>query len=109
MEITTAENGKLALDLTKTNKYDLILMDLQMPEMDGFESALLMREAGITTPIFALSANVNIDAKEKAKLSGMDGYLSKPFDPNELHKKISEFYQPIASKTKGAAPQIPLF
>jgi PAS domain S-box-containing protein len=109
MEITTAENGKLALDLTKTNSYDLILMDLQMPEMDGFESALLMREAGITTPIFALSANVNIDAKEKAKLSGMNGYLSKPFDPNELYKKISEFYQPITSKTKGAAPQIPLF
>lgn len=98
INVDVAENGKDALVWVQRKKYDLILMDLQMPEMDGFESASTMRNAGVQTPIFALSANVNSDAKEKVIGVGMNDYLSKPFNPKELAEKINVIYQQILSK-----------
>jgi PAS domain S-box-containing protein len=82
--VDVAQNGKDALVWVQRKKYDLILMDLQMPQMDGFESAATMRKGGIQTPIFALSANDNSDAREKVLASGMNDYISKPFKPAEI-------------------------
>ncbi|MDP3929489.1 MAG: ATP-binding protein [Bacteroidota bacterium] len=108
--VDVAQNGKDALVWVQRKKYDLILMDLQMPEMDGFESAATMRKGGIQTPIFALSANVNSDAREKVLASGMNDYISKPFKPAELAEKINAiFVQKKTKKTKEEPPQNTLF
>ncbi|MCG9881693.1 MAG: ATP-binding protein [Bacteroidia bacterium] len=110
IQVDVAENGKDALVSVQRKKYDLILMDLQMPEMDGFESAATMRSAGIQTPIFALSANVNSDAREKVIESGMNDYLSKPFKPAELAEKINVVYQKLKGKKSAEEkPQNTLF
>lgn len=110
IEVDVAENGKDALVWVQRKKYDLILMDLQMPEMDGFESAETMRKAGIVTPIFALSANVNSDARENVIASGMNDYISKPFKPAELAEKINEVYLKLKSKKNNEEkPQNTLF
>jgi DNA-binding response OmpR family regulator len=80
-----------------------------MPEMDGFESASLMRKAGINTPIFALSANVNIDAREKVLEHGMNDYITKPFNPNELLEKIDAIYKPAKKAKNNTNPNQTLF
>lgn len=94
IQVDVAENGREALLAVQRKRYDLILMDLQMPEMDGFESAARMRKAGLQTPIFALTANVNSDARSKVHESGMNDYISKPFNPEELFEKIGQHYKP---------------
>ena len=89
-----AENGEIALNKVIENKFDLILMDLYMPEMDGYESAIAIRNLEdkhkSAIPIIAVTANVNSMAIEKIKEAGMDDYLSKPFDPEMLFEKIEK-------------------
>jgi CheY-like chemotaxis protein len=87
-----AENGIFALEACKSDKFDLILMDLQMPEMDGFEATKQIRKMGLNMPIFALTANVFSDVKEKVLESGMNDYISKPFNPTELYSKLQSQY-----------------
>ncbi len=87
---TVASNGIEAVDCAEKASFDLILMDLQMPEMDGFEAALAIRKFNSSIPIFALTANVNSEAKTRVLECGMNDYISKPFDPIELFSKIAE-------------------
>jgi CheY-like chemotaxis protein len=61
-----------------------------MPEMDGFEATIAIRKFNTNIPIFALTANVNSEAKSKVLESGMNDYISKPFNPIELFSKIAE-------------------
>jgi CheY-like chemotaxis protein len=90
--IDTAENGVEALDKFKTNSYDLILMDLHMPEMDGWEATSAIRNiengASRKTPIIALTADVMINDLDKLYSAGMDDYVTKPFNSDELKAKI---------------------
>ena len=92
VECDVAENGLLALELIKINDYDLVLMDLQMPEMDGYETTRKVRELDADKykqlPIIALTAATMLDIQDKAFLSGMNDYISKPFNPDELYNKI---------------------
>jgi CheY-like chemotaxis protein len=67
-------------------------MDLQMPKMDGFEATKQIRKMGLNMPIFALTANVFSDVKEKVLESGMNDYISKPFNPTELYSKLQSQY-----------------
>ncbi|MFT6866310.1 MAG: signal transduction histidine kinase/CheY-like chemotaxis protein [Cyclobacteriaceae bacterium] len=83
-----AENGKIAVDKTLLTHYDLILMDLQMPEMDGYQATEAIRMTDKDVPIIALSASSMIEIREKALHSGMNDFITKPFDPKELRKKI---------------------
>jgi CheY-like chemotaxis protein len=89
---TIAENGEQALEFLKYNHFDLILMDLQMPVLDGFGAAKGIRaladpkKAGI--PIIAVTAAAFQNIREKVLNAGMNDYLSKPFDPTELMEKI---------------------
>jgi CheY-like chemotaxis protein len=87
-----AENGAEAVEILKTKTYDLILMDLQMPEMDGYQATTYIRnEMKLQTPIIAMTAHSIVGEKAKCLDIGMNDYLPKPFDPNLLHSKILEY------------------
>jgi len=77
-EIEIVPNGSEAIDKTKKQEYDIIFMDLFMPEVDGFEAAEQIRKNGIQTPIIAMSADADDQRKAKSVLVGMDDYLPKP-------------------------------
>ncbi len=84
-----AANGKIAIELLKHKSYDVILMDLQMPEMDGFEATEYIRKTlGSTVPIIALTADVTTVDLAKCKAVGMNDYLAKPVDERLLYRKI---------------------
>jgi len=68
--------------------HDLVLMDLQLPDMDGYTISKKMREAGVTIPILAFTASALMNVREKISASGMNDYVMKPFDPAELYRKI---------------------
>jgi len=93
-KIDIAFNGKEALEKFGLAKYDLILMDVQMPIMDGFKATQKIRELEQSTnshiPIIAVTANAFPEDKEKCLAVGMDDYISKPFQPDELIVKIRE-------------------
>ena len=86
-----AENGQKAVEILGTETFDLILMDLQMPVMDGLTAAGIIRtQMNINTPILALTANVLKGVIEKCLEAGMNGYISKPFIPDAILAKILE-------------------
>ena len=82
--VNVANNGKEAVELGLSEPYDLILMDMQMPEMDGIEATRLMRSVGNETPIVALTANVMPKHRAQFEEAGCNGFLSKPIDRTEL-------------------------
>jgi len=91
MEITEAGNGKEALEHLQKNTFDLVLMDLQMPVIDGYEATRLIRSSmpsGKTIPIVALTASLMNEVQEKIITSGMNDLILKPFNPGELYSKI---------------------
>jgi len=96
MEI--ANDGKVAFEMHKMNRYDVILMDIQMPVMDGFESTRLIREwegkMGFIKPvsIIAMTANAMKDDREKCLNAGMDKYISKPFKAVELSILLDDVF-----------------
>ncbi len=84
-------NGKLAVEKLQTNTYNIILMDLQMPEMNGFEATQYIRQTiKSQIPIIALTADVTTADVTKCKELGMDDYISKPIDEKQLYNKIIE-------------------
>ena len=84
-----AENGKIAIEKLENNTYDIILMDLQMPEMNGFDATEYIRNTmKLTIPIIALTADVTTVDLEKCKAVGMNDYLAKPIDERLLYSKI---------------------
>ena len=92
-KIDIAENGKIALAKIKENDYDIVLMDIQMPEMDGNDVTRYIRKhygAKAKIPIIALTAHATLGEEKKCLDAGMNGYLSKPFNPYELLKKIHQ-------------------
>ena len=86
-------NGRAALAALDQDRFDLALMDLQMPEMDGFETTAIIREreraSGAHLPIIALTANAMVGDAERCLEAGMDGYVSKPVDVRRLFAEIS--------------------
>jgi signal transduction histidine kinase/ActR/RegA family two-component response regulator len=90
-ETTIAENGKIAIDEYKKGDFDIILMDLQMPELDGYEATRIIRtmegHKG-EIPIVAMTAHTIKGELEKCADIGMNDYISKPFDSTELYQKI---------------------
>lgn len=92
-EVEIANHGKEAILMLEKKKYDIILMDIQMPEMDGFETTQYIRnsvkESINKTPIIAMTASALVSEKAKCLASGMNDYISKPFQAKELYEKIS--------------------
>ncbi len=96
-----AENGQQALELLLNNKYDLVLMDCQMPVMGGYEATTILREReqaanNIRTPVIALTAHATPEARETCLAAGMDDYLSKPISRNELSEILEQWLKPPA-------------
>ncbi|MDI1304157.1 MAG: ATP-binding protein [bacterium] len=88
-DVTIAGNGKIAIENLQANKYDIILMDLQMPEMNGFEATRHIRTVmNSKIPIIALTADVTSADVEKCIAAGMNDYVSKPIDEKVLYAKI---------------------
>ncbi|MBK9389267.1 MAG: response regulator [Bacteroidetes bacterium] len=88
------DNGKLAIEKMLNNSYDIILMDLQMPEMNGFEATRYIRkQLKSKVPIIALTADVTTVDLEKCRSVGMNDYISKPVDERVLYRKMVELFK----------------
>jgi len=97
-DVTVKENGKLALEAALAardhgNPFDVILMDMQMPVMDGYEATKQLREKGYTGPIIALTAHAMDSDRQKCMATGCDTYVTKPFDREKLVRLILEYVQ----------------
>jgi PAS domain S-box-containing protein len=92
LSVTEAENGREAIERAQEREFDLILMDVQMPVLDGFEATKYLRqELGLTTPIIALTASAINGEKQKCLAAGMDDYLTKPFYEDELLQLVHDW------------------
>lgn len=90
VSVAEAENGREGLEKARQTAYDLILMDVQMPEMDGFTATGKIREAGLDVPIIALTANAMKGFEEECIAAGYTGYFSKPIDVDLFMEKMAE-------------------
>ena len=89
---TTANNGKEAIERCQQEKFDLILMDLSMPVMDGIDACEWIRKhesPNQLTPIIAITANVTSNIANSCQQAGMDAYLSKPIDSKEFYNTLN--------------------
>lgn len=104
-ECDITANGKLAIEKLRTKNYDIILMDLQMPEMNGFEATIYIRNVmKLQVPIIALTADVTTVDVEKCRAVGMNDYIAKPVDERLLYSKLIAFSKRpilIIEHTKG--------
>ncbi len=90
VELVIANHGQETLDLLQEQTFDLILMDLEMPVLDGYQTSRIIREEmGLDIPIIACTAHVLAEEKERCEAIGMDGFITKPYKPDVLGKEIS--------------------
>ncbi len=95
VEVDEAISGPLAIEMVNNNNYDLIIMDLQMPEMDGFEATRIIKKTNPQIPVIALTADAMPETHNKAFAAGMCDYLTKPFLPQVLFEKVAKHYVPV--------------
>lgn len=88
IQFDVADNGRIAVEKAQANRYDLVLMDLQMPEMDGFMATLMIKKFAPNLPIIALTASAMLEVKDKVYQVGMSDFVTKPFVPGELYHKL---------------------
>jgi CheY-like chemotaxis protein len=86
-----ADNGRVALERAREQAFDLILMDVQMPEMDGYEAARLLREEGNETPIVAMTAYAMQSDRERAMAAGMNDFCTKPINRDEFERVMRTY------------------
>jgi len=109
-DVVVADDGRAAVETFEQGHFDLILMDIQMPQMDGFEATRVIRkkeaETGTHIPIVAMTAHVMEGDREQCLASGMDDYVPKPIQRDELLAVIERFFTPSAeSEKKSSAPE----
>ena len=112
LEVRVAANGRLALDLLSTENFDLVLMDCQMPELDGFAATMALREREVGTgrrvPVVALTANAMQGDRERCVAAGMDDYLAKPYS-GELILSVLKRWLPVERRQPfSSAPVVAL-
>jgi len=96
--VTVASNGKEAVQAVEQRDFDIVLMDVQMPEMDGLEATRVIRKLGkpgiSDLPIVAMTAHAMAGDREKSLDAGMNDHLTKPIDPSELFRTLLEWIKP---------------
>jgi two-component system, sensor histidine kinase len=99
MEAVAARHGREALEHLAAQRFDLVLMDCQMPEMDGYEATAQIRRraSGAHLPVIALTANAMVGDRERCIEAGMDDYLAKPFTRDQLEAVLARWLQPAAA------------
>jgi CheY-like chemotaxis protein len=105
-EVQVAENGRICLEMLNYDRPDLILMDLQMPELDGLETTRIIRQREADQqlprlPIIALTANAFEETREQVLQAGMDDFLSKPIHPEDLFLVLSKYLTTSVFNTNG--------
>ena len=90
--VDTAENGLVGVEKYNTKSYDVILMDLSMPVMDGYDATIEIRKTDKMIPIIALTASASFGYLDRALQIGINEYIIKPFNPKELNMKLRKYY-----------------
>jgi CheY-like chemotaxis protein len=107
MKADVALNGKLAVEKIANNKYDLVLMDMEMPEMDGYEATVYTRnQLNNNVPIIALTAHAMAGEREKCLQMGMNEYITKPINANHLFEIIYRTVKPAVPEKKGVSEAV---
>ena len=96
-QVKLAENGRIAVDLALSQTFDLILMDMQMPELDGYGATAELRRKGSKLPIIALTAHAMAEDRDKCLASGCDGYLTKPIEIESFLFTVGNYLARAAS------------
>jgi len=102
LNVYTTDLGEEGIDLGKLYEYDIIVLDLQLPDMSGFEVLKALRVAKVQTPVLILSGNAIVEAKVKALGFGADDYMTKPFHKEELVARI----QAVVRRSKGHSQSV---
>ena len=102
-ELEVVENGKLAVLRAEHDAFDLILMDMNMPEMDGYEATRLLRDRGYQRPILALTANAMPGDCERCLAAGCNAHLAKPIDRQRLLEAVAHYAAPAAGRAAALA------
>lgn len=106
IDLTIADNGQIAVDILKKETFDIVLMDIQMPVMDGYETTQYIRNEMppeiASLPILAMTAHAHISKDEKFKELGMDDFVLKPFEPEQLFNKIAKYIKKDTVMTDNA-------
>ena len=87
-DVSLANDGSEAVDKALIGKYDLVLMDIQMPKMNGYHATKILLKRGYKTPIVALTAHVMAEDREKSRAAGFSGHLAKPLNFTELLQTV---------------------
>ena len=102
LNVYTTDLGEEGIDLGKLYDYDIIVLDLQLPDMNGFDVLKALRVAKVQTPVLILSGNAIVEAKVKALGFGADDYMTKPFHKDELVARI----QAVVRRSKGHSQSV---
>jgi CheY-like chemotaxis protein len=96
-QVTVANNGREAIDAFQRQEFDVVLMDVEMPDMDGLEATRIIRQweniANRRTPIIAMTAHAVHGFQAACRAAGMDQYISKPIDPQKLYQEVESVIQ----------------
>jgi CheY-like chemotaxis protein/HPt (histidine-containing phosphotransfer) domain-containing protein len=105
-QVDLVENGKAAVDSVKLKRYDIVLMDIQMPEMDGLEATREIRKTHehADLPIVALTAHAFAEERERCEAAGMNGFLTKPFKPHELYDVVERWLRSAETDNAKGTP-----
>ncbi|TRX54918.1 response regulator [Thalassomonas sp. M1454] len=106
--VTVADNGKIAVEEVESNAFDAVLMDIQMPVMDGYTATKEIRknEKNASLPIIAMTANAMSGDREKCIAAGMNEHLAKPINPQEMYQTLAKWVKPTGKRSsQDIAPQ----
>jgi CheY-like chemotaxis protein/HPt (histidine-containing phosphotransfer) domain-containing protein len=103
--VDVAENGAVAVEKARAGSYALVLMDMQMPVMDGITATRNLREAGYGLPIIAMTANAMQADRDRCAEAGMNDYLAKPIDPDEMFSVLAKWAKPAPKAEPDGIPE----
>jgi len=109
LNVIVANNGQEAVDAVKTNAYDAVLMDVQMPVKDGYTATREIRNLKSETrnvPIIAMTAHAMAGDEDKSLQAGMNGHVTKPIDPDQLFAALQKWIEPNEKRVRGQQPEI---